>query len=105
MPRYASSRSDTPHPAACHIGPNVTFGEQIRKVEAHLLDFHGDLYGRIVELDILRAPPAHPTFAGLDDLLCQISPTSIGPARYSRGLDPSRKIDRMAIRGGRRGRG
>jgi riboflavin kinase/FMN adenylyltransferase len=60
------------HPTACHIGPNVTFGEQIRKVEGHLLDFHGDLYGRTIELDILqRLRPTRP-FASLDDLLAQI---------------------------------
>ena len=40
--------------AACNIGPNPTFGEQIRKVEAHLIGFDGDLYGRSVELDFLR---------------------------------------------------
>jgi riboflavin kinase/FMN adenylyltransferase len=58
--------------AACHIGPNVTFGEQVRKVEAHLLDFKGDLYGRTIELDILeRIRPTRP-FASLDDLLAQI---------------------------------
>src|SRR5262249_29266990 len=61
-----------PCPAACHIGPNVTFGEQVRKVEAHLLDFEGELYGRTVELDLLeRLRPTRP-FAGLDDLLAQI---------------------------------
>jgi riboflavin kinase/FMN adenylyltransferase len=64
--------SSPPYPAACHIGPNVTFGEQVRKVEAHLLDFDGDLYGRTVELDLLqRLRPTRP-FAGLDDLLAQI---------------------------------
>ena len=41
------------------IGPNVTFGEQVRKVEAHLIDFEGDLYGRTVEL-ATSAPTRHP---------------------------------------------
>lgn len=61
-----------PLPAACHIGPNVTFGEQVRKVEAHVLDFEGDLYGRTVELDILQQIRPTRKFAGLDDLLAQI---------------------------------
>jgi len=59
-------------PAACNIGPNPTFGEQLRKVEAHLIDFKGDLYGRIVELDFLERLRPTRTFAGLDDLLGQI---------------------------------
>lgn len=59
-------------PAACHIGPNVTFGEQIRKVEAHLIGFDGDLYGRTIELDFLRRLRPTRPFAGLDELLAQI---------------------------------
>jgi riboflavin kinase / FMN adenylyltransferase len=58
--------------AACHIGPNVTFGEQVRKVEAHLLDFDGDLYGRTIDLDLLQRLRTTRPFAGLDDLLAQI---------------------------------
>ena len=58
--------------AAVHIGPNVTFGEQIRKVEAHLIDFSGDLYDRRIELDILRTLRPSRRFEGLDDLLAQI---------------------------------
>ena len=58
--------------AACNIGPNPTFGEQIRKVEAHLLDYSGDLYGRVVELDFLARLRATRAFAGIDDLLAQI---------------------------------
>jgi riboflavin kinase/FMN adenylyltransferase len=58
--------------AACNIGPNPTFGEQIRKVEAHLLDFSGDLYGRTVELDFLARLRSTRAFSGLDDLLAQI---------------------------------
>ena len=61
-----------PHASACNIGPNPTFGEQIRKVEAHLIDFRGDLYGRAVEADILARLRPTRRFAGLDDLLGQI---------------------------------
>jgi riboflavin kinase/FMN adenylyltransferase len=33
------------HPAAANVGPNPTFGDDARKVEVHLLDFAGDVYG------------------------------------------------------------
>ena len=59
-------------PAACNIGPNPTFGEQIRKVEAHLIGFDGDLYGHSVELDFLARLRSTRAFANLDDLLGQI---------------------------------
>ena len=38
---------------ACNIGPNPTFAEHARKVEVHLLDFTGDLYGKTIALDLL----------------------------------------------------
>jgi riboflavin kinase/FMN adenylyltransferase len=59
-------------PAACNIGPNPTFGEQIRKVEAHLLGFHGELYGQTVELDFLERLRSTRPFSSLEDLLSQI---------------------------------
>jgi riboflavin kinase/FMN adenylyltransferase len=58
--------------AACNIGPNPSFGEQIRKVEAHLIGFEGDLYGRRVELDLLARLRSARAFANLDDLRGQI---------------------------------
>src|SRR5262249_30430859 len=61
-----------PVAAACHVGPNATFGEQVRKVEAHLIDFDGDLYGRVVALDMLRRLRGTRPFDSLDDLLAQI---------------------------------
>ena len=61
-----------PWPVACNVGPNPTFGEQVRKVEAHLIDFRGDLYGQTVELDFLARIRPTRKFNGLDDLLAQI---------------------------------
>jgi len=59
-------------PAACNIGPNPTFGDQAKKVEAHLIGFAGDLYGRSVELDFLERLRATRTFSGPEELLRQI---------------------------------
>jgi riboflavin kinase/FMN adenylyltransferase len=39
--------------AAVNVGPNPTFGEHARKVEVHLLDFEGDLYGRSLSVDFI----------------------------------------------------
>jgi len=41
------------HPAAVHVGPNATFGETAVSVEAHLVGFTGDLYGRTLDVDFL----------------------------------------------------
>ncbi len=58
--------------AAVHIGPNATFGETKPSVEAHLIDFSGDLYGRRVEVDFTVRLRATRKFAGVDELLAQI---------------------------------
>src|SRR5688572_30797550 len=40
-------------PAAVNIGPNPTFGENALKVEVHLIEFAGSLYGQPLEVDFL----------------------------------------------------
>lgn len=40
-------------PAAVNLGPNPTFGESRRKLEAHLLGFEGDLYDASVDLEFI----------------------------------------------------
>lgn len=40
-------------PAAINIGPNPTFGEHVLKVEVHLIDFSGPLYGQPLEVEFL----------------------------------------------------
>ena len=44
----------TSHPAAVHIGANVSFGEAALSVEAHLIGFTGDLYGQSLHVDFLQ---------------------------------------------------
>jgi riboflavin kinase/FMN adenylyltransferase len=39
--------------AGINIGPNPTFADQDRKVEVHLIDFAGDLYGSRVAVEFL----------------------------------------------------
>jgi riboflavin kinase/FMN adenylyltransferase len=63
---------DHPWPAACNIGPNPTFGENARKIEAHLVGFSGDLYGQQVELGFLQQLRPTRKFADRDELLAQI---------------------------------
>jgi riboflavin kinase/FMN adenylyltransferase len=41
------------HWAAIHIGPNPTFADGMMKVEIHLLDFSGSIYGQILEVDFV----------------------------------------------------
>jgi enoyl-CoA hydratase/carnithine racemase len=40
--------------AAISVGTNPTFGRRQRRVEAHILDFDGDLYGRRVGIEFTR---------------------------------------------------
>jgi riboflavin kinase/FMN adenylyltransferase len=62
----------TRHPAAIHIGPNPTFGESARKVEVHLLDFQGDLYGSMLHVDYLDRVREVRKFSSADELQAQL---------------------------------
>jgi riboflavin kinase / FMN adenylyltransferase len=59
-------------PAAIHIGPNPTFQDGERKVEAHLLDFSGDLYGQSAELEFLHRVRETRRFADQAELQAQL---------------------------------
>jgi riboflavin kinase/FMN adenylyltransferase len=59
-------------PAAVNIGPNPTFGENARKIEAHLIGFEGDLYGRPVALDFIARLRDLQKFAGPEALVNQL---------------------------------
>jgi len=57
--------------AAVHVGDRPTFGRG-RSVEAHLLDFAGDLYGREIALAFVARLRSDQRFASVDALVEQI---------------------------------
>lgn len=57
---------------ALNIGPNPTFGEQQQKIEVHLIEFEGDLYGQTLALDFLERLRATRPFPGVQHLLEQL---------------------------------
>ena len=60
------------HPAAIHIGPNPTFAEAARKIEVHLLEFQGDLYDRVMHVDVVDRVRDVRRFALVEELQSQL---------------------------------
>jgi riboflavin kinase/FMN adenylyltransferase len=61
------------HRAAISIGTNPHYGGEERRVEAHLLDFEGDLYGRRLILQLWRRLRDEQSFASEEELVVQIA--------------------------------
>ena len=59
--------------AAISIGTNPHYGGQERRVEAHVLDFEGDLYGRQLVLQLWRRLREEQSFASEEELVAQIA--------------------------------
>jgi riboflavin kinase/FMN adenylyltransferase len=59
-------------PAAANVGPNPTFGENARKVEVHLIDFRGDLYGQELSVDFLERLRDTRPFGSVEELVAQL---------------------------------
>jgi riboflavin kinase / FMN adenylyltransferase len=59
--------------AACtNVGVAPTFGRTESRVEAYLLDFEGDLYGRVVDVSFTKRIREERRFSGIDELTEQI---------------------------------
>lgn len=58
--------------AAIHIGPNPTFAEAQRKIEVHLLDFQGDLYGQSLPVDFVDRVRDVQKFSSVEELTSQL---------------------------------
>jgi riboflavin kinase / FMN adenylyltransferase len=68
---YAGSTGD--HRAAVSIGTNPHYGGRERRVEAHLLDFDGDLYGQRLVVQLWERLRDEAAFDTEDDLIAQIN--------------------------------
>jgi riboflavin kinase/FMN adenylyltransferase len=58
--------------AAVHIGPNPTFEEGESKIEVHVLDFSGDLYGSALSVTFFERLRGLEKFPDKDALVAQI---------------------------------
>ena len=63
---------DKTYATAVNIGPNPTFSESSQKIEAHLLDFGGDLYDHTIEIHFLKKIRAIKTFEDKNALIEQL---------------------------------
>ncbi len=59
-------------PGAANLGPNPTFADQQRKIEVHLIDYQGDLYGRPLAVEFLKRLRDTRPFAGPAELVEQL---------------------------------
>jgi riboflavin kinase/FMN adenylyltransferase len=74
--------------AAINLGPSPTFADQERKVEAHLVDFAGDLYGGRVAVKFLDRLRDTVRFDSVELLKAQLA-SDIGRARALAKADSS----------------
>lgn len=66
--------------ACTNIGLAPTFERGEVRVEAHLLDFEGDLYGRVVDVGFVERVREEKKFSGVEELRAQIT-HDVGVAR------------------------
>ena len=74
-------------PAAVNIGGNPTFGVDALKIEAHILDFSGDLYGRPACLDLVEKIRDIQTFDSKDALIRQMDADIVQARRLCGQVD------------------
>jgi len=60
------------HPGVANLGRNPTVGGETRTLEAHLLNFSGDLYGQTIEVEFGEKLRDERKFESLDELRRQI---------------------------------
>lgn len=60
------------YPVAVSVGPNPTFGEHREKVECHIDGFSGDLYDKVLKVDLLSEIRPLQSFDSIEMLIKQI---------------------------------
>lgn len=64
--------SSRPAPSMTYIGTRPALNTGRRLIETHLLDFDADLYGQVLEVDMLRRIRADADFPSLEALIAQL---------------------------------
>ena len=59
-------------PGVANIGHNPTFGNEVLSVEAHILDFSGDIYGRDIRVHFVQRLRSERKFSGVEELAARI---------------------------------
>ena len=81
----------TTYPAAVSIGTLPTFTEGARQIEAHLVGYSGDLYGRRLRVEFVDWVREQMKFNGIDALKTQLSrDIELVAARFTE--DPAREL-------------
>ena len=74
MPRYGIyAGAALGHRAAISIGTNPHYGGEERRIEPHLLDFEGDLYGRRLLVELWERLRDEQVFESEQELIDQIA--------------------------------
>ena len=81
--------------AAVSIGNAPTFKNAKWQIEAHLLDFSGDLYGRTMQVEMIDWLREQRKYSSIDELKEQIH-RDIAMCRQRADLDPARMIAAVA---------
>lgn len=83
--------------AAVNIGSQPTFGQDECRVEAHLLDFDGDLRGQRVALHFIARVREQIKFASIDALRAQLDDDVRRVAAMDAVLDEVRAVPRLPL--------
>lgn len=78
-------------PAGISIGTLPTFNENKRQVEAHLLGFEGNLYGRVLRLELLDYLREQVRFANVEDLKSKMR-RDMQQAAERMGINPAQPL-------------
>jgi len=71
--RAGIGRNGSWHDAVANFGRRPTFGGSDLRLEVHLFDFSGDLYGRHLRVQLIDYLRPEQKFPGLDALKAQIA--------------------------------
>ncbi|MCK4343134.1 MAG: riboflavin biosynthesis protein RibF [Phycisphaerae bacterium] len=85
------------HPAAVNVGPQPTFSQDQTCIEAHLLDFQGDMRGRRVGLHFLVRLRAQVRFSGVDELAVQLRRDVAATRGFSEQVEQIRQVEPLAL--------